>query len=329
MSQLPSDGILKRLPVQPRVTIVSALLVVLALVSALVLSPFFSSADTYHDMFEKLDEKKTTVLTLSAAAAATSAVLTAIPDDTCTPIAERMSEISKDFTIVLAAILLEKYLVTTLGFVFFTGVIPLCCVLFISVQFMRKDERRRQQLIGITSRLFMFGLVLFIATPTSVFVASKIDETYQSSIDKTIEATQRTAIFLDTANKEVQRKEPDNPLEYIQQRFEDLQATADNVVNNISSLVDWVKEILNDFIEAFAVMIVTSFVIPILVPLVIYLAFKLLFGQQQIVIIDRDDSSQTRGSLPRGGSITPDVTGTGTTRISAPDVTGTGTTRMP
>ena len=300
MSQLPSEDVVKRLPVQPRSAIVSALLVVFALVSALVLSPLFSSADTYHDMFQKLDEKKTTVLTLSAAAAATSAILTAIPDDTCTPIADRMSEISKDFTIVLAALLLEKYLVTTLGFVFFTGIIPLCCALFVVVQYMRADERRRQRLVGIASRLLTFGLVLFVATPTSVFVASKIDETYQSSIDKTIEATQRTVNILDTANQEVQRKDPENPLEYIQQRFEDLQATANNVATNISGLLDWVKEILNDFIEAFAVMIVTSFVIPILVPLVIYLAFKLLFGQQQVVIVDRDDSALTHKSLPKG-----------------------------
>lgn len=290
MRDLPPASYRSRLSTALRPPIVTAVLAVVALVSILFLSPHFSAADTYKGMFQKLDEKKSTVLTLSAASAATSAVLTAIPDDTCTPIAERMSEISKDFTIVLAAILLEKYLVTTLGFVFFSGVVPASCVLFAIVQFLDRDPLRKRMLTGIATRLLLFGLVLFVATPASVFITSKIDETYATSIEQTIDAAQQTTDILGTATQEVQRKNPENPLEYLQQRFEDLQAAAGNAVDGITGIVDWVKGILNNFLEAFAVMLVTSFVVPILVPLVIYLAFKILFGQQQVVVLETDES---------------------------------------
>ncbi|MDO4798058.1 MAG: hypothetical protein Q4A01_08570 [Coriobacteriales bacterium] len=305
MSQLPPT----RVPQQyatAKPVLITVLLTICALVSALVLSPHFSSADTYEDMFHKLDEKKSTVLTLSAASAATSAILTAIPDDTCTPIAERMSEISKDFTIVLAAILLEKYLVTTLGFVFFSGVVPLSCVLFAVAMYLRAGDHRRRMLMGAAGKFLLFGLVLFLSTPTSVFITSKIDETYATSIQQTVEAAQQTTEFLGQATEEAKRKDPENPLEFLQQRFEDLQSAAGNAVDNIAGVVDWVKQLLNNFLEAFAVMIVTSFVIPILVPLVIYLAFKILFGQQQIVVVEKSEPSQkpvdramTKGTVPR------------------------------
>ncbi len=285
-SRSPRGGITRDMA---RSVAVIAVSVVLALVSVLFLSPHFSSTDTYHDMFQKLDEKKSTVLALSAASAATSAVLTAIPDDTCTPIAERMSEISKDFTIVLAAILAEKYLITTLGFACFTLVVPVCCAMFVVAELAVVDAARRRMLRGMASRLLVFGLVLFVATPASVFVTSRIDETYAESIEQTVAAAQQTTESLQTATQEAERKEPENVLEYLQQRFEDLQKAAGQAVDNVAGIVDWVKGILNNFLEAFAVMIVTSFVIPILVPLVIYLAFKVLFGQQQIVVVESDD----------------------------------------
>ncbi len=296
-SQLPPTRSFPQSPIA-KPAIGAVLLAICTLVSALALSPRFSSADTYEGMFQKLDEKKSTVLTLSAASAATSAILTAIPDDTCTPIAERMSEISKDFTIVLAAILLEKYLVTTLGFVFFTGVVPLSCALFAVSLFLHADDSRRRMLRGIAGKFLMFGLVLFLATPTSVFITSKIDETYSASIDQTIEAAQQTTELLGQATQEAKRKDPENPLEFLQQRFEDLQAAAGNAADTVASLIDWVKQILNNFLEAFAVMMVTSFVIPILVPLVIYLAFKILFGQQQVIVVDRAEQP----SLPERSS---------------------------
>ena len=54
----------------------------------------------------RFDEKRNTVIGLTAASAVASAALTLVPDDTCTPIAEQLSAISKDFSFVIAALLL-------------------------------------------------------------------------------------------------------------------------------------------------------------------------------------------------------------------------------
>lgn len=264
--------------------IVTAAMVIIALLSVTVLRGFFSSAETYTAAFEKLDEKRNTVIALTAASATASAALTLIPDDTCTPIAEQLSEISKDFTFVVAALLLEKYLLTTIGFSFFAVIVPICCILFAASRFMAQGSIARQASAQAAFKLFAFGLVLFIATPASVFVTSQIDETYKESIDTTMETAQQVTEAIESSSEDVVREEPENPLEYLQQRFEDLQTSMDTVSQTAASAVEWVKGLLGSFVEAFAVMLVTSIVIPILVPLVIYLAFKLLCDQQLIVL---------------------------------------------
>lgn len=279
-----------------RPIVISVVMIAVSLVSILVLSGIFSSTKTYEDTFKKLDEKKTTVLSLSAASAATSAALTMIPDDACTPIAEQLADISKDFVYVIAAILLEKYLLTILGFSFFTIIVPVSCLLFAAVQFMDLESPKAQLMRRASIKLFVFGLVLFLATPASVFVTSKIDETYADSINATIQNAEKTTEAIEGAAAETTRKNPENPLEFIQQRIEDLQSAAAGAIEGVTGAVDWVRGLLSSFIEAFAVMLVTSLVIPTLVPIVIYFTFKILFGQQQIVVVPAQDE---RRALPR------------------------------
>lgn len=285
-------------PVVP--AILTAVLVIVALLSATVLSGHFSSTDTYHETFEKLDQKRDTVLTLAAASAGASAALTIIPDDTCTPIAERLSEISKDFAYVVAALLLEKYLLTTLGFVFFSLIIPLCCVLCAFMLFKRRDDPRRIVIQNTVLKLFTFGLVLFLATPASVFITSRIDETYEDSINATLESAKQVTNALEETANQTQSEPTGDPLAFLQKKLGELQAAATSAVESLGDAAGWVKQLLSSFIEAFAVMLVTSIVIPIIVPIVIYLVFKLLFGQQQFVFLPTpDDHALPRADVER------------------------------
>ncbi len=259
-------------------------LVIVSLVSATILSGFFSSTDTYAGMFQKLDEKRDTVVGLTAASAVASAALTLIPDDTCTPIAEQLSVISKDFSFVIAALLLEKYLLTIFGFSFFAVVVPICCLMFAATRFMERGSLMRQSLERGALRLFMFGLVLVVATPVSVFITSKIDDTYKESIEATMQTANAMSEIVDTATQEMEQANPENPVEFVQQRINELKTKVEQIPQIAGNAIEWVKALLGSFVEAFAVMMVTSVVIPILVPLVIYIAFKLLFDQQLVVL---------------------------------------------
>lgn len=275
--------------------IISTAMVLIALLSATVLSSFFSSTSTYEGMFQKLDEKRTTVLALTAASATASAALTLIPDDTCTPIAEQLAEISKSFTFVVAALLLEKYLLTIVGFSFFSILVPICCALVLTSQFLDSSQPAKHVLRHASLKLMAFGLVLLLATPASVFITTKIDETHKDSIDQTVTTAEQMSEILQAESSNADtRPEAQNPLEYLQQRVEDLQAAADSASQSASKALEWVKNLLGSFVEALAVMIVTSIVIPVLVPVIIYLAFKVLMDQQTIVV----QQDVARRSLP-------------------------------
>lgn len=269
-----------------RPLVIAAILVVVALLSATVFAGIFSSTETYSDSFTKLDNKRNTVLTLTAASATASAALTLIPDDTCTPIAEQLSQISRDFTFVIAALLLEKYLLTIIGFLFFGIVLPLCCLAFAATQFMDRESPTRRMITSATIRLLVFGLIIFMATPASIYVTDRIDSTYKDSIDETVLNAQQLAEAVGalTASESAEQEPAQNPIEFLQQQLEGLQDFAGRAVTSATGALDWVRQLLGGFVEAFAVMLVTSIIIPILVPLVIYLAFKILVDQQPIII---------------------------------------------
>ena len=291
-------------------------MVIVSLISATVLSGFFSSSDTYAAMYQKLDEKRNTVIGLTAASAVASAALTLVPDDTCTPIAEQLSAISKDFSFVIAALLLEKYLLTIFGFTFFTAIVPICCLVFAATRFMERGSVMRQSLSRGVLKLFMFGLVLLVATPVSVFITSKIDDTYKESMEATMQTANTITEVIDDATKEIEQTNPANPLEFMQQRLDELKSKIEQVPQMAGNAIEWVKALLGSFVEAFAVMMVTSILIPILVPIVIYIAFKLLFDQQLMVLqqnvqrlpVPRDtgDAGNTSGMDDMGNAATGD-----------------------
>ena len=102
------------------------LCIVIALVSNIVLAKNYSSPEytVNKKTITYLDEKKTTALELCAGATALSAAITLIPGDTGTPIAEKLTDLSGYFLIVVSAIYLEKYLLTILGALTFRWLIP-------------------------------------------------------------------------------------------------------------------------------------------------------------------------------------------------------------
>ena len=87
----------------------------IGLLSFTVLGKYASAPESHQATIASLDEKKATVLELTAATTATSALITLLPGDIGTPIAEKVADLSGYLLIVLCAVFLEKYLVTITG----------------------------------------------------------------------------------------------------------------------------------------------------------------------------------------------------------------------
>ncbi len=233
-------------------------LVVLPLIIALVcifkISGYASSAEFHEQTIKALDDKKTTVMELTAASTAASAAITLIPGDTATPIAEKLADFSSYFLIVLCAIYLEKYLVTITGYAAFTILIPIACVFF-SVYMLSKKHVWKQLAI----KLALFGTAIVLVIPASVKVSNLIENTYESSIESTIEAAEQT-----TGEIEEGTEEDSGFFSKVKDGVANITAKAENVLNN--------------FIEALAVMLVTSCGIPIIVLVFFVWLVKVLLG---------------------------------------------------
>lgn len=253
----------------PRYIIV-AVCIALAVLSAWPLSGHFSDPETYADTIATLDAKRDTVLGLTAASAGLSAAVSAIPGDAGMPIAEKLMDVSADFLIVLAALYLEKFLLTTLGFTAFTILFPLAlaCVAFWALARGRLGASRAAASVAV--KLVLMGVVLASAVPASVFITDRIEGTYEQSIQNTIEAADAAA---GEANKEAQKDGEDDG-DFLKW----LQSIPGAVVDGVSNVASGAQNLVNNFIDALAIMIVTSCIIPLLVLVFLLWAAKLILG---------------------------------------------------
>ena len=205
----------------------------IGILSFTVLEKYASAPESHQATIASLDEKKATVLELTAATTATSALITLLPGDIGTPIAEKVADLSGYLLIVLCAVFLEKYLVTITGYAAFKIFIPAACVLF-AVNILA----RNRSIDKLARRLLIFGICIFLVVPASV----------KNSVTTAVE----------------------------------------NVTISSEELVQKVQNSLNHFVEAVAVMLITSCVIPLLVLFVFFWLIK--------VLLDVDISGENRMS---------------------------------
>ena len=252
---------------------VAAVCIALALLSAFPLSGRFSSPDTYADTIATLDAKRDTVLGLTAASAGLSAAVSAIPGDAGTPIAEKLMDVSADFLIVLAALYLEKFLLTTLGFTAFSILFPLACACAAFWALTQGRLRASRAAVSVAFKLVLMGVVLATAVPASVFITDRIEGTYEQSIQNTIEAADAAA---GEASKEAEKdsKSKNDDGDFLKW----LQSIPGTVVDGVTGVASGAQNLVNNFIDALAVMIVTSCIIPLLVLAFLLWAAKLILG---------------------------------------------------
>mgnify|MGYP000240661576 CR=1 FL=1 len=73
---------------------------------------------------EALEEKKITVMEMTAAVAASSIAVAAIPGDATTPLADQIAELGSYLMIAAGAVMLEKFLLAITGHAAFSLLIP-------------------------------------------------------------------------------------------------------------------------------------------------------------------------------------------------------------
>jgi len=247
----------------------AALLVLAALLSIFAVGKRASDPAYHQSSIDALAEKQETVLELTAASTAASAAITLLPGDAATPISEKLADLSGYFLIVLCAIFLEKYLLTITSYVSFTILIPAACALGIAALFF---ERLRAALGKLAWHVLLFALAIAFVIPAGVKVSGMIEDTYRASIEETIANAEQTTENIQSAAEGEEDGGGKGGLAGL------FSKVTDGISGAVNDAVGQLKTVLNRFIEALAVMLVTSCLIPILVLLFFAWLVKLMLG---------------------------------------------------
>ena len=256
--------------------------IVIALLSFFVIARFTSSTEFNAKTIQSLDDKKTTVMELAAASTAASAAITLIPGDVGTPVANKLADLSSYFLIVLCAIYLEKYLVTLTGYAAFKILVPIACVFFSGYLLWRKEILR-----VVAQKFLLFGLAVYLVIPASVKVADMIETTYASSIESTIETAKQTTDEIESETGESgqvddkssnEKSQSDSDSDSKENAGGFFSGLFNKVQEGVSTATANVENVLNNFIEALAILLVTSCLIPILVLIFFVWLVKMLLG---------------------------------------------------
>lgn len=235
--------------------IIAVVLVLIAVISMTFIKNTVISADFHAGTIESLEEKRATVMKLTGATVAVSAAITMIPGDTATPIAEKISDLSGYLLIVLCALYLEKYLLTITGLVTFLVLIPSACVLGLMYLFTEHRDFK-----ALAKKLTAFGLAIFLMVPSSVAISNLIEGTYEDSLQSTIESSDSISGQVgDQADTSIKDK-------------------LTGSVNLFGNIKEKAETWFTDMVEAIAVMIVTSCLIPIFVLLCFIWLIKSVFS---------------------------------------------------
>ena len=173
------------------------------------------------------------------------------------------------FLIVLCAIYVEKYLVTVTGYASFVMLIPIACVLYSAGTAIAKDAWKK-----LARKFALFAIAIVLVIPASVKVSDLIEHTYQSSIRDTVDAAKE-------ATKDIQNSSDGQQDSDSSDNSGVLSGIISGIKNGVSDITDKVENVINQFIEVLAVMLVTSCVIPILVLVFFFWLAKSMLGMER------------------------------------------------
>lgn len=250
-------------------------LLIVALLSATVVRGFVASVDTHASTIRILNEKQENATALLAASAGTAAVISAIPGDMGSPIADKLMDLSGCFLLILAALFLEKYLLVIIGTAVFGLLIPAVCIVCI-LRLLWPQWPLQTFWKGLVKATAML-LVLFLTIPCGAWISAAIDATYQQTLQATIDSSnEASAAAAEESSEETGDEEEEQG--FWSRVGGAISGAWDSVVGGVTSALDWAKATLNRFIEAIAVMLVTTCIVPLLPIVVGIVLAKKLYG---------------------------------------------------
>ena len=242
-------------------------LIACCLISLFVISPKVSNLSTYKKSVATLDEKKANVLTLTGITAGASFAVSALGDDTGSPIANKLADFSGYFLVITVAIYIEEWLMAIAGVLAFRLVIPLGCILLLILSFW--DNPHTIKASVTTGKVMVFTIILAIVVPCSTWISRQIDIISQETTSQRIENVEKDSKEIIPEND---GSEDDSSF------LSAVSSLWSKFVGGVKAVVAKFNALIQNLIDITAAMIVTSCVIPLLVFVFLICITNIIFG---------------------------------------------------
>ena len=233
------------------VKVVKILLAVfLMVISICVLAEKVPEMEYVSNSIENLDESRDRVMTFSGATLTASTAISLLPKDWANPLANSLADMNKYFIFIFAIIFLEKLIVIEGIKIAFTYVIPVACGLYIFFLFLGKEKMKEWAI-----KIAILGAAIVCVIPFSIDFTQRVSEDYLAYVDETIAEANAGAekIYEIKAVNE----EEDTFLEKISDVFV-------NAYQGVKDLFTYFNNLTKRCINSIAIIMVTTFVLPLL-----------------------------------------------------------------
>lgn len=228
-------------------TLVSIFIMVL---SRFVLAAVIPETEFVQSSVEHLEESENTVMDFSGATIAISLAITALPDDFATPLATTISDMNGYFIFIFVVLFVEKLLVLEGTKLSFAYIIPVACLLYILSIISKKEIFKK-----FATKLVILGISIVVVIPFSVQVTEYVGASYLSYVDETIAEAEAGA---DKVTEIVSTSDGEATI------FEKLSDAFKTAMDGMSDLLKYFENVIKKCVNAIAIMLVTSFVLPLL-----------------------------------------------------------------
>lgn len=246
------------------IRVISFILVLtIGILSVAVFSKPLTDPHTYASTIKSIDEKKATVLGVSAAIAGSATVLAAVPEDATTPLANEMMDLSSYLVAVVCILVLEKSLLTVFGALFSYVLLPLACILVLIY-----IVKRKAIFSSWAIKVAVFGTVLLLLVPGAMKLSDYIYEVNHITIEQKVEES------ISTESAEEETAENEN-LPWYNKLWNNI---TESVQQTAEAAIAKGKEALNQFIDAVSLFVIAYCAVPIVILWLFLWVIKFLFG---------------------------------------------------
>lgn len=216
------------------------------------------------DTIERLEESQNTIMTFSGSTMATSMAISALPDDFGSPLAGTVADLNMYFIFMFAVIFVEKLIVVEGIKIALGYIIPIACLLYVIFVLSNKSVFK-----SFATKLLILGMSIVMVIPISTHFTEIVCDDYLAYVDETIEEADAGAAKV---NEVMAESDEDATF------FDRLSAAFKTSIQSVSDLLAYFKNVVKKCVNSVAIMLVTTFVVPLLILMLFRWLLKELFA---------------------------------------------------